>query len=130
MVLVTIKPCKMRNKIPRVAVREQDPLVRATNYEEVSYGYNQEEAVLEASRCLDCKNPRCVPACPVAIDIPKFIREIENGEFLLKHLKLLRETALCHLYAAGSARRSPSAKGHVYLELRVRQLLLESLRDL
>lgn len=71
----------MRNKIPRVAVREQDPLVRATNYEEVSYGYNQEEAALEASRCLDCKNPRCIPACPVSINIPAFIREIENGDF-------------------------------------------------
>ena len=47
----------MRNKIPRVPVREQNPLVRGTNYEEVSYGYNSEEAVLEASRCLDCKSP-------------------------------------------------------------------------
>src|SRR5574344_2014790 len=71
----------MRNKIPRVPVREQDPLVRATNYEEGSYGYNSEEAALEASRCLDCKNPRCIPACPVSINIPAFIREIENGDF-------------------------------------------------
>ena len=50
----------MPNKIPRVPVREQDPKVRATNFEEVCYGYNQEEAQLEASRCLHCKNPRCV----------------------------------------------------------------------
>ena len=71
----------MRNKIPRVPVREQDPLVRATNYEEVSYGYNSEEAMLEASRCLDCKSPRCVTACPVNINIPAFIRQIENGDF-------------------------------------------------
>ncbi len=84
----------MRNKIPRVAVREQDPLVRATNYEEVSYGYNQEEAVLEASRCLDCKNPRCVPACPVAIDIPKFIREIENGDFYKASEIIARDSSL------------------------------------
>lgn len=69
----------MANKIPRVAVREQDPKVRATNFEEVCYGYNLEEASLEASRCLDCKNPRCVAACPVAIRIPDFIREIVKG---------------------------------------------------
>ena len=55
----------MANKIPRVAVREQDPKLRATNFEEVCYGYNWEEASAEASRCLNCKNPRCVAACPV-----------------------------------------------------------------
>ena len=57
----------MANKIPRVPVREQDAKVRATNFEEVCYGYNVEEAQLEATRCLDCKNPRCVAACPVDI---------------------------------------------------------------
>ena len=54
----------MSTKIPRVAVREQDPARRATNFEEVCYGYNPEEATLEASRCLNCKNPRCVAGCP------------------------------------------------------------------
>ena len=63
----------MANKIPRVPVREQDPKVRAANFEEVCYGYNEEEAVLEASRCLHCKNPRCVSACPVSVKIPEFI---------------------------------------------------------
>ena len=71
----------MRNKIPRVPVREQDPLVRATNFKEVSYGYDSQEAMLEASRCLNCKNPLCVPACPVSIRIPDFIREVEEGNF-------------------------------------------------
>lgn len=71
----------MANKIPRVPVREQDPKVRATNFEEVSYGYDREEAVLEASRCLQCKNPRCVSACPVNIRIPDFIREVGAGDF-------------------------------------------------
>ena len=52
----------MANKIPRVPVREQDPAVRATNFAEVCLGYNLEEATLEASRCLNCKNPRCVSA--------------------------------------------------------------------
>ncbi|MDE7409149.1 MAG: NADPH-dependent glutamate synthase, partial [Muribaculaceae bacterium] len=62
-------------------VREQDPSVRATNFEEVCLGYNKEEALLEASRCLNCKRPRCVEACPVHIDIPGFIHAlISEGE--------------------------------------------------
>ena len=71
----------MANKIPRVPVREQDPKVRATNFEEVCYGYNVEEAQLEATRCLNCKNPRCVAACPVNVQIPKFIAAVANGNF-------------------------------------------------
>ncbi|MDE6779163.1 MAG: NADPH-dependent glutamate synthase [Alistipes sp.] len=70
----------MANKIPRVPVREQDPAVRAANFEEVCYGYDLAEASLEASRCLDCKNPRCVKACPVGIRIPDFIRELLRGD--------------------------------------------------
>ena len=71
----------MPNKIDRVKVREQDPAVRATNFEEVCLGYNRDEALLEASRCLNCKRPRCVEACPVHIDIPGFIHAlIESGE--------------------------------------------------
>ena len=70
----------MANKIPRVLVREQDPKVRATNFEEVCYGYNVEEAQLEATRCLDCKNPRCVAACPVGIQIPRFIERLREGD--------------------------------------------------
>ncbi len=69
----------MANKIPRVPVREQDPKVRARNFEEVSYGYNLEEAQLEASRCLGCKNPKCVTDCPVSIKIPQFIHEVALG---------------------------------------------------
>ena len=71
----------MANKIPRVSVREQDPAVRATNFEEVCYGYNAEEAQLEATRCLSCKNPRCVSACPVNIQIPSFISKVVEGDF-------------------------------------------------
>ena len=71
----------MKNKVDRVAVREQDPLVRARNFEEVSYGYNEEEAMLEASRCFGCKKPSCVKDCPVSIKIPQFIYEIELGNF-------------------------------------------------
>ena len=71
----------MANKIPRVSVREQDARQRATNFEEVCYGYNAEEARLEASRCLNCKNPRCVAACPVNINIPAFIGKVNAGDF-------------------------------------------------
>ena len=73
----------MANKIPRVPVREQDPAIRATNFEEVCYGYNLEEARLEASRCLDCKNPRCVAACPVGLQIPRFIAALHAGDLPL-----------------------------------------------
>lgn len=71
----------MSNKIDRVPVREQDPKVRAANFEEVCYGYNAEEAQLEASRCLSCKKPRCVDACPVGIKIPAFIHQVYEGNF-------------------------------------------------
>ena len=71
----------MANRIPRVPVREQDPKVRATNFEEVCYGYNVEEAQLEASRCPHCKNPRCVAACPVSVKIPNFIAQVAAGNF-------------------------------------------------
>ena len=70
----------MSNRIPRVPVREQDPKVRATNFEEVCYGYDLEEAMLEASRCLHCKNPRCVTACPVGLQIPDFIAKVVEGD--------------------------------------------------
>ena len=65
----------------RVNVREQEAKVRAKNFDEVSFGYNEEEAVLEASRCLHCKNPLCVTGCPVGLHIPEFIAEIKNKNF-------------------------------------------------
>lgn len=65
--------------LKKVPVREQDPKVRATNFEEVCLGYNEEEAREEASRCIKCKNPRCVGGCPVSINIPGFIKEVEDG---------------------------------------------------
>ena len=71
----------MAAKIPRVPVREQDPQVRARNFEEVCLGYNAQEAMLEASRCLNCKNPRCVGACPVSVKIPQFIAQVASGDF-------------------------------------------------
>ncbi len=69
------------NGMNRIPVREQDPKVRASNFEEVCLGYNAEEAMEEAARCLNCKNPRCVAGCPVSIDIPRFIQHVKAGEF-------------------------------------------------
>lgn len=65
--------------LKRVPVREQDPSVRAKNFEEVCLGYDIEEAKSEASRCIKCKNAKCITGCPVSIDIPGFIKEVENG---------------------------------------------------
>ncbi|MCR5625231.1 MAG: NADPH-dependent glutamate synthase [Lachnospiraceae bacterium] len=78
----------------RIPVREQDPKVRATNFEEVCMGYNKEEAMAEATRCLQCKNPRCVQGCPVNIDIPGFIKEIKEGDAGKAYLVLSKYSAL------------------------------------
>lgn len=69
----------MAAKGPRIYPKEQDPQVRARNFEEVCYGFTEQEAVLEAQRCLDCKKPKCVDACPVSIKIPQFIAELTKG---------------------------------------------------
>ncbi|KAI3344864.1 NADPH-dependent glutamate synthase [Clostridium botulinum] len=71
----------MKERMVRVPVREQNPKVRATNFEEVCLGYNEEEAIKEASRCLNCKNPKCVEGCPVSINIPRFISHVKEGNF-------------------------------------------------
>jgi len=84
----------MANRIPRVPVREQDPKVRATNFEEVCYGYNEEEAQLEASRCLNCKNPRCMAACPVGVKIPEFIAKVAAGDFAGAAAKIAEDSSL------------------------------------
>ena len=69
----------MADVLKKVPVREQDPKVRATNFEEVCYGYNQEEAMEEASRCINCKNAKCIQGCPVGINIPAFVHEVKEG---------------------------------------------------
>jgi len=66
---------------PRVPMREQAPEERIKNFDEVPYGYNAEEAMKEASRCLQCKKPKCVEGCPVEVDIPAFIKLIKEGDF-------------------------------------------------
>lgn len=65
--------------LKRIPVKEQDPQIRAHNFLEVCLGYDEEEARLESSRCLKCKNAKCITGCPVSIDIPGFIKEVEAG---------------------------------------------------
>ncbi len=66
--------------LKKVPVREQDAKERATNFEEVCLGYNMEEAMEEAARCINCKNAQCIKGCPVAINIPGFIEQVKNGD--------------------------------------------------
>lgn len=87
---------KRKEKQPknRVKMREQDPLARARNFIEVPYGYTPEEAVQEASRCLSCLKPSCTNGCPVAVDIPSFIKLIKEGRFIEAAWKIKEDNAL------------------------------------
>ncbi len=71
----------MGDVLKKVPVREQAPKVRAANFDEVCLGYNKEEAMEEAARCINCKNAKCVTGCPVNINIPGFIHEVKEGNF-------------------------------------------------
>ncbi|SCK01933.1 Glutamate synthase [NADPH] small chain [uncultured Clostridium sp.] len=71
----------MQDRMKRTPVTEQEPKLRAKNFDEVCLGYDQERAIKEANRCLGCKNPKCVEGCPVSIDIPGFIAEVKSGDF-------------------------------------------------
>jgi glutamate synthase (NADPH/NADH) small chain len=87
------KKNKERTEIPRVKMNELDPEYRShTRLEEVNLGLTQEQAMLEAQRCLDCANPTCMQGCPVGINIPTFVKNIERGEFL-EAAKVLKETS-------------------------------------
>ena len=83
-----------KEKIPRQAMPEQAPQDRARNFDEVPFGYSEETAVLEASRCLNCRNPRCVSGCPVNINIPAFITLIKEGKFIEAAMKVKEQNAL------------------------------------
>lgn len=87
------KKNKERTDIPRVKMNELDPEYRShTRLEEVNLGLTKEQAMQEAQRCLDCPNPTCMQGCPVSINIPTFIKNIERGEFL-EAAKVLKETS-------------------------------------
>jgi len=80
--------------LKKVPVQEQDAKVRATNFEEVCYGYNATEAIAEASRCINCANAKCIAGCPVAIDIPAFINQIKKSQFAEAFQTIARASAL------------------------------------
>jgi len=81
-------------KVPRQKMPEQEPKVRAKNFDEVPFGYTPELAQLESSRCLQCKKPKCIEGCPVEIDIPAFIKLINEGDFSGAARKLKERNAL------------------------------------
>jgi len=74
-------PMKDRMKQAQVPMREQPPIERINNFEEVPVGYTKEEAIKEAQRCLQCKNPTCMKGCPAEINIPTFIKYIVEEDF-------------------------------------------------
>lgn len=78
----------------KVPVREQDAKERATNFEEVCLGYNKEEAMEEAARCINCKNAQCIKGCPVAINIPGFIEQVKNGDVEAAYQVISESSAL------------------------------------
>ncbi len=83
-----------KEKIPRQPMPEQEPKVRARNFDEVPLGYSEETAMKEAGRCLQCKNPTCVTGCPVEINIPAFITKIKEGDFQGAISKIKQTNAL------------------------------------
>ncbi len=85
---------EVKDKMQRVPVKEQEAKVRATNFEEVCLGYDLEEAMAEASRCLKCKKPQCQTGCPVEINIPEFIRHIETGDIENAYNEISKYSAL------------------------------------
>ncbi len=80
--------------LKRVPVKEQEPQVRAANFEEVCLGYTKEEAMEEAARCINCKNAQCVKGCPVGIDIPAFIQQIKEGDIEKSYQVIAESSAL------------------------------------
>ena len=74
--------------------REQDPKVRAKNFDEVSFGFTEHQALVEANRCLQCKKPRCVEACPVGINIPRFIQDIKEENLNQAYITISHDSAL------------------------------------
>ena len=80
--------------LKKVPVREQEPQVRAKNFEEVCLGYNLEEAMEESTRCINCKNAQCIKGCPVSINIPKFISEVKAGDIKAAYDTISESSAL------------------------------------
>ena len=118
----------MANVLERVPVREQDPKVRATNFEEVCYGYNKEEAMEEAQRCINCKNARCIQGCPVSINIPGFISHVKEGN-IEEAYKVIGESSALPAICGRVCHRSPSARANVSVESKVTRFQSVNLKD-
>ena len=84
----------MADMMKKVPVREQDAKERACNFEEVCLGYNADEAVAEAQRCLNCKNAHCIQGCPVSINIPGFVEKVKEGDFAAAYQVISESSAL------------------------------------
>ena len=102
----------MADVLKKVPVREQAPKVRATNFDEVCLGYNADEAMEEASRCINCKNAKCMQGCPVSINIPAFVHEVKEGNFE-KHIRSFLSPVHFQQSAAVYVRRRASVKENV-----------------
>ena len=83
-----------KEKVPRQSMPEQEPSIRAKNFEEVPFGQSAETAQKEASRCIQCKKPLCVNGCPVSVDIPGFIKLISDGDFTAAISKIWEKNGL------------------------------------
>jgi len=117
---------KERLAIPRQAMPEQDATDRNRNFQEVNFGFTEQIAMLEAQRCIQCKEPKCVAGCPVMVDIPRFIRFVAEGDFTAAAQSLLGDNALpavtgrvcpqetqCEIECIRGVRGAPVAIGHL-----------------
>lgn len=110
----SMKP-KERTAIERVVMPELDPAYRATTrYEEVNKGLTKEMAMTEAKRCLDCAKPTCIEGCPVNINIPSFIKNIERGQFLAA-AKVLKNTSALPAVCGRVCPQENNVKADVYI---------------
>ena len=119
----------MADVLKKVPVREQEPKVRATNFEEVCYGYNKEEAMEEATRCLNCKNARCIQGCPVSINIPAFIAQIKDGN-IEEAYKVIGQSSALPAICGRVCLRSHSARANVSVVSKGMQYLSVNWKDL
>lgn len=116
----------MAVNMTRVPVREQEPLVRAKNFEEVCLGYSEEEAVAEAERCLHCAKPLCVQGCPVSIDIPEFIQAVKERNFK-KAYDVIKESSSLPAVCGRVCPQETQCEGQCILGKRVTRYPSESL---
>ena len=120
----------MADVLKKVPVREQDPKERATNFEEVCLGYNAEEAMEEATRCINCKNAKCIQGCPVAINIPAFIKEVKEGNFEGAYKTIGTVLPRFRQSVDVSVRRRHSVRENVSVVSKESRFLLVNWRDL